>query len=684
MEDSRKLFIPFRKKTNKLNRSKRISAARDFLQSEIFKLNFQDITSSPKLRPLRYSFIDEDDFEDFKQDLLDFRVLKKQELEAGGSSPECRRRKPRQNTAEARRSRLSSDQLMEFFNSDENFQEFERVFETFKSKRFSNSADKLRLSLNGFVDDDSDSSDDDDDKTVVMEEELFIGDLDDDPEEDMFSEFFHNDESFIEFEREFQTFKVKRRSRVIDRINRQSGCDIVSELQAICDRDPTKKYDAMLEVGEQRLWNSGGEWDYIFSHLNKNKSSSVSNISGTYGSCSSLDTVHTLSECDTGFYSEEQSVVNGSHSHSDCNRCLGSCSDISNHVHNCSQPSDLNNVPKCSCTEPCVQSSSHDCHFTSHQKCAQFVRLPCKSSPDGTPLEDSSHDLLGPGDVSVATHGATCEAPSETTTEKDETDSGYRSGTIPDDKLPRKPSQATLNREELKKKLEEYNSLVPGAEFILNTEKEETFQGFIKVTLNLVRPICMSLGARPPSIYELLTKEHIVEQNTQTISFYMPRDTVKSIHINSDETTKDVISMLLKKFHILDNPRKFALYEQELNEKGKIAKLRRIPEVEYPLHVSLHWEPDKVDRTRFVLQENENGEIDWEAFSLPELNNFLRVLDREESEYMTELKHKYKFMKKIVQTRLKELRIERQQAAGKKRDSYIQPAGPDHPLAQSS
>ena len=51
--------------------------------------------------------------------------------------------------------------------------------------------------------------------------------------------------------------------------------------------------------------------------------------------------------------------------------------------------------------------------------------------------------------------------------EKDETDSGYRSGTIPDDKLPRQPSQATLNREELKKKLEEYNTMVPGAEFKL-------------------------------------------------------------------------------------------------------------------------------------------------------------------------------------------------------------------------
>ncbi|XP_061178903.1 ras association domain-containing protein 1-like isoform X2 [Saccostrea echinata] len=324
------------------------------------------------------------------------------------------------------------------------------------------------------------------------------------------------------------------------------------------------------------------------------------------------------------------------------------------------------------------------CHFTSHQKCAQLVRLPCKHSPDGIPLDDSSQEVEGLPNVSDVNQSASNETTSEATNEKDETDSGYRSGTIPDDKLPRKPSQATLNREELKKKLEEYNSLVPGADFKLHTEKGETFQGFVKVTLNLVRPICMSLGARPPSVYELLTNEHIVEQNTQTISFYMPRDTVKSIHITSDETTKDVISMLLKKFHILDNPRKFALYEQELNEKGKIAKLRRIQETEYPLHVSLLWDSDRIERTRFVLQENENGEIDWEAFSLPELSNFLRVLDREEQEYLTELKHKYKFMKKIVQQRLKELRIEKQQAAGSKRDSYIRPAGADHPLAQSS
>jgi hypothetical protein len=60
------------------------------------------------------------------------------------------------------------------------------------------------------------------------------------------------------------------------------------------------------------------------------------------------------------------------------------------------------------------------------------------------------------------------------------------------------------------------------------------------------------------------------------------------------------------------------------------------------------------------------------------------VLDREEQEYLTELKHKYKYMKKIVQQRLKDLRIEKQQAASSRRDSYIRPAGADHPLAQSS
>jgi hypothetical protein len=48
----------------------------------------------------------------------------------------------------------------------------------------------------------------------------------------------------------------------------------------------------------------------------------------------------------------------------------------------------------------------------------------------------------------------------------------------------------------------------------------------------------------------------------------------------------------------------------------------------------------------------------WEAFCTPELNNFLRVLDREEEEYMAQLKYKYKVMKRLILTRMKELRQE--------------------------
>ena len=298
-----------------------------------------------------------------------------------------------------------------------------------------------------------------------------------------------------------------------------------------------------------------------------------------------------------------------------------------------------------------------NCHFTCHQNCGALVRLGCKSksSPD-LAGQSSEPPLLEPTDTlqTVSSDGS-----SEPTNEKDETDSGYRSGTIPEEKLPRKPSQATLNREELKLKIEEYNMLVPGADFSLKEEKGEAFQGFLKVTMNLSRPICMSLGARPPSIYEALTKEHIVEQNTMTMSFYMPRDTMKSIHVPSNLTSKEVIHLLLKKFHILDNPRKFALYEQELSSRGKIVKLRRIPEGECPLQTSLEWDPDKLSYIRMVLQENETGEVMWEAFSQPELNNFLRVLDREENEYMTQLEYKYKVMRKIIQQRLKELRKEK-------------------------
>ena len=51
----------------------------------------------------------------------------------------------------------------------------------------------------------------------------------------------------------------------------------------------------------------------------------------------------------------------------------------------------------------------------------------------------------------------------------------------------------------------------------------------------------------------------------------------------------------------------------------------------------------------FVLQENDPGEIVWDSFSLPELRNFLRILDREEAWYKKRIHEKYDFLQCYMQ-----------------------------------
>ena len=45
-------------------------------------------------------------------------------------------------------------------------------------------------------------------------------------------------------------------------------------------------------------------------------------------------------------------------------------------------------------------------------------------------------------------------------------------------------------------------------------------------------------------------------------SFYLPPDTVKCLHVDTDTTTRDVVRGLLAKFRVADNPHKYALYEK--------------------------------------------------------------------------------------------------------------------------
>ena len=104
---------------------------------------------------------------------------------------------------------------------------------------------------------------------------------------------------------------------------------------------------------------------------------------------------------------------------------------------------------------------------------------------------------------------------------------------------------------------------------------------------------------------------------------------------------------MLKKFKVVDNPQKFALYQcfPDPENEGKNL-LKRIGDQDKPLRIALDWLDS--DDKKFVLQENDTADIAWDAFALPELNNFLVILKREEEEHVQQVKTKYRAMKDCI------------------------------------
>lgn len=45
-------------------------------------------------------------------------------------------------------------------------------------------------------------------------------------------------------------------------------------------------------------------------------------------------------------------------------------------------------------------------------------------------------------------------------------------------------------------------------------------------------------------------------------SFYLPKDAIKHLHVLSRTRAREVIEALLRKFMVVDDPRKFALFER--------------------------------------------------------------------------------------------------------------------------
>lgn len=91
-----------------------------------------------------------------------------------------------------------------------------------------------------------------------------------------------------------------------------------------------------------------------------------------------------------------------------------------------------------------------------------------------------------------------------------------------------------------------------------------SYTGFIRVHLRLSRPVTVP-SVDVPALEggsRQVPPECQGATNLERTSFYLPSDCAKQLHISSLTTTREVIQALLKKFMVLDNPCKFALYKQ--------------------------------------------------------------------------------------------------------------------------
>ncbi|XP_013857525.1 ras association domain-containing protein 5 isoform X2 [Austrofundulus limnaeus] len=208
-----------------------------------------------------------------------------------------------------------------------------------------------------------------------------------------------------------------------------------------------------------------------------------------------------------------------------------------------------------------------------------------------------------------------------------------------------------LSEEEVRAKIEEYNTQV--SENGMKQAEDGSYTGFIKVHLRLSRPVTVP-AVRPPGSEGNGNPCEDQEEtecgySDRRTSFYLPCDCVKQLHISSQTTTREVIQGLLKKFMVLDNPRKFALYRQTHRDGQDL--FQKLPLSERPLLLRLIAGPD-AEQLTFVLKENETGEVEWHAFSVPELQNFLVILEKEEAERVRAVQHKYALYKTKLQQAL--------------------------------
>lgn len=109
----------------------------------------------------------------------------------------------------------------------------------------------------------------------------------------------------------------------------------------------------------------------------------------------------------------------------------------------------------------------------------------------------------------------------------------------------------------------------------LQSPDGNTFTGYLQIHMNLTRPINVVAGREPPSLYDVVAGDTLLPPGAKArtiTSFFLPRNTVKTVHLTSETSALELIVLLLRKFRVADCPRKFALYTRPLASKGATLK----------------------------------------------------------------------------------------------------------------
>uniref|UniRef100_H3D530 Ras association domain family member 3 n=1 Tax=Tetraodon nigroviridis TaxID=99883 RepID=H3D530_TETNG len=193
-----------------------------------------------------------------------------------------------------------------------------------------------------------------------------------------------------------------------------------------------------------------------------------------------------------------------------------------------------------------------------------------------------------------------------------------------------------FSQDEVAQKVELYNAVTKD-HLKMTLNDTGVYTGFIKVQMDLRRPVTVRGG-----------------QAVEEEAFYLPRGVTNTLHISSNNTVRQVVIVaLLNKFTVADNPAKYALYKRYRREEQ--VYVCKLADGEQPLFLRLLAGPD-TDTLSFVLREQQTGEVMWDAFTVPELRNFLRFLNKEEDEQREAVIRRYETYRQRLQEALRALK----------------------------